>query len=325
MLTREELYRKAFALKAQMRTEKTKRYELLLKTAYEREPRLSELENQQIAVGAELVVKALSDPAEMRKLRQQADALAAEKKVLLEKNGVTEILYDCSACRDTGYINGKICDCVKRIAAELAIAEMNEEMPLKSSRFEDFDLKYYPDKTDRDGVNPKRRMTAIFTMCREYADRFDPHTSPNLLFLGQAGLGKTHLTLAIVSELIEKGYLPVYGPAENLFGRIEREKFAGENRGAYDLMVNADLLVIDDLGAEMATSFTRSALYNLVNTRILSRKPTVINTNLTMREIEERYTARISSRLIGNYQAYKFIGEDVRQKKAIEAKGKTVS
>ena len=83
-------------------------------------------------------------------------------------------------------------------------------------------------------------------------------------------------------------------------------------------MIKSDLLIIDDLGAEVSTSFAKSALYNLINTRLLSGRPTIINTNLTMKEIEARYTARISSRLIGNYEAYKFIGTDIRQQKALE-------
>ena len=82
-------------------------------------------------------------------------------------------------------------------------------------------------------------------------------------------------------------------------------------------MINCDLLVLDDLGAEMATTFSKSALYNLVNTRLLCKKPTIINTNLTIKEIETRYTARVASRLIGNYNANKFLGEDIRQQKIL--------
>ena len=76
--------------------------------------------------------------------------------------------------------------------------------------------------------------------------------------------------MAIVSGVIEKGYLPIYGSAENLFSRIEAEKFSGDGKGTYDAVLNCDLLVIDDLGAEMSTAFTKSVLYNLINTRILS-------------------------------------------------------
>ena len=194
-------------------------------------------------------------------------------------------------------------------------------MPLSTSRFDNFDLKYYPDKDTKDG-NPRRIMTKLFKTCYEYAFEFDPKTSGNLLFMGGVGLGKTHLTLAMVGKIIEKGFVPVYGSAENLFSQIEKEKFTDGNRGAYDAMIKSDLLVIDDLGAEMATPFSKSALYNLVNTRLLANRPMIINTNLTIKEIEARYTPRISSRLIGNFDTDKFIGTDIRQQRAVEKMGK---
>jgi DNA replication protein DnaC len=77
------------------------------------------------------------------------------------------------------------------------------------------------------------------------------------------------------------------------------------------------LLVIDDLGTEMATSFTKSALYNLINTRLLSKKPTIINTNLTSKEIQDIYSPRILSRIMGNFNTNKFLGLDIRQQKLL--------
>lgn len=317
MITREEAYKKAIEQKKQAQRDKQKQYNMLLAAAYAANPRLKEIDREHAAVGASLVSAALSGGKMLDDLKKHASALTLEKKLILEKAQVKEPAPDCALCGDTGYIGGKICDCVKRKAAEITLSELSEEMPLKSSRFDNFNLNYYKDEDGKNG-NPRRRMTAIFKVCTEYVIGFDPKKSKNLLFMGSAGLGKTHLTLAIVSGLIEKGFLPVYGSAENLFSKIEKEKFTGENRGAYESMTNCDLLVIDDLGAEMATSFTKSALYNLVNTRLLSGRPTIINTNLSMKEIETRYTARISSRLIGSYDAYKFIGNDIRQQKAME-------
>lgn len=317
MITREEAYKKAIEQKKQAQRDKQKQYNMLLAAAYAANPRLKEIDREHAAVGASLVNAALSGGKMLDDLKKHASALTLEKKLILEKAQVKEPAPDCTLCGDTGYIGGKICDCVKRKAAEIMLSALSEEMPLKSSRFDNFNLNYYKDEDGKNG-NPRRRMTAILKVCREYVIGFDPKKSKNLLFMGSAGLGKTHLTLAIVSGLIEKGFLPVYGSAENLFSKIEKEKFTGENRGAYESMTNCDLLVIDDLGAEMATSFTKSALYNLVNTRLLSGRPTIINTNLSMKEIETRYTARISSRLIGSYDAYKFIGNDIRQQKAME-------
>mgnify|MGYP002517959556 CR=1 FL=1 len=152
----------------------------------------------------------------------------------------------------------------------------------------------------------------------EYAKNFTVN-SKGLLMRGETGLGKTHLSLAIAGEVIKKGYLPVYGPAENLFTTIEKERFSGfgAESDSYNSMISCDLLVIDDLGAEFMTSFSKSILYNLVNTRILAKKPTIINTNLSMKEIEKFYSPRISSRLIGSYDARKFLGNDIRQQKIL--------
>ena len=317
MITREEAYQKAIEQKKQAQKEKQRQYNMLLDSAYASNPRLKEIDREHAAVGASLVNAALSGGKALEGLKKHSAALTLEKKLILEKAEVKEPVPDCPICGDTGYVRGKICDCVKRKASEIMLKELSAEMPLESSRFDNFSLNYYKDEDSKEG-NPRRRMTAILKVCREYVIGFDPKKSKNLLFMGSSGLGKTHLTLAIVSGLIEKGFLPVYGSAENLFCKIEKEKFAGENRGTYESMTNCDLLVIDDLGAEMTTSFTKSALYNLVNTRILSGKPTIINTNLSMKEIEARYTARISSRFIGSFDAYKFIGNDIRQQKAME-------
>ena len=321
MITREEAYKKAAEQIKQAQKDKQRRYNMLLAAAYDSNPRLREIDREHAEVGARLVNAALSGGKALDGLKKHSSALTLEKKLLLEKADIKEPTPDCPICGDTGYIGGKICGCVKRKAAEIMLSELSEEMPLENSRFDNFNLNYYKDEDGKSG-NPRRRMTAILKVCTEYVIGFDPKKSKNLLFMGSAGLGKTHLTLAIVSGLIEKGFVPVYGSAENLFAKIEKEKFSGENRGAYESMTACDLLVIDDLGAEMATAFTKSALYNLVNTRLLSGRPTIINTNLSMKEIETRYTARISSRLIGSFDAYKFIGNDIRQQKAVERMNK---
>ena len=141
----------------------------------------------------------------------------------------------------------------------------------------------------------------------------------NLLFFGQTGLGKTHLSLAIVAEVSAKGFGVVYGSAQNLFSAAEKEHFSysGET-SVQDSLLGCDLLVIDDLGTEFYSSFAASLFYNIVNTRLLSCKPTVINTNLSLDELEKKYTPRICSRFMGGYDSKKFIGSDIRQIKALE-------
>ena len=159
-------------------------------------------------------------------------------------------------------------------------------------------------------------MAEILALCRQYADNFDER-SENLFMTGNTGLGKTHLSLAIAGEVIRKGYDVIYNSAQNLFNELQKEYFGKpETRGQYEsLVLECDLLIIDDLGVEFSTQFTRAELYNILNTRLNAHLPTIISTNLDYKEIEEQYTMRVSSRLIGEFLRLKFIGGDVRQEK----------
>lgn len=71
-------------------------------------------------------------------------------------------------------------------------------------------------------------------------------------------------------------------------------------------------MILDDLGSEFSTQFTTSAVFNILNSRILKGLPTIISTNLTPKELEERYTQRVASRLIGSFDILRFIGSDIR-------------
>ncbi len=312
MITKELTYKQAFEIKKQALNQKVKQREMLLASAYAENTRLSQIDNELSSLGANLALTALSgDTEKIQKIKYQSQILNAEKSIILKKCGIEDIVFDCPLCSDTGYINGKVCDCVKKLANSIAIKELSALMPLDECKFDNFDLNYYSDK----GNNARKRMSSIFKLCKEYVLNFNPKTSGNLLFLGGPGLGKTHLTLAIVSGVIEKGYMPVYAPAENIFSAIQKEKFDGENKGTFDQMLTCDLLVIDDLGTEMANSFTKSALYNLINTRLLSKKPIIINTNLSIEEIIDKYSPRIASRLFGEFNSNEFLGNDIRQQK----------
>ena len=314
MITKENVYKTAFANKAQRVKAVKSEYEKTLSDVYLKEPRFDEIDRAMRETGASIAITALSgDKDKLSKLRDKTKALTAEKTVLLEKYNVPKLTPECDLCSDTGYVHGKICECIKKEASMVIINELSKEMPLGDCTFENFDLNYYSKEENENGVSPFKRVSTVYNVCREYVKGFCPERSPNLLFLGETGLGKTHLTMAIVYEVAKKGYLPVYGSAENLCTMLDNERFAGEGRPFNNAALNCDLLVIDDLGTEFATNLTKTTLYNLINTRLLTKKPTIINTNLTIREIEERYTPRVASRLIGSYEAYKFLGRDIRQ------------
>ena len=78
--------------------------------------------------------------------------------------------------------------------------------------------------------------------------------------------------------------------------------------------MDCDLLIIDDLGTEMTTQFTVSALYHVVNSRLMDNRATIISTNLMPEAMEKRYSPQIASRVMGSYRLIKFVGEDIRRR-----------
>ena len=69
---------------------------------------------------------------------------------------------------------------------------------------------------------------------------------------------------------------------------------------------------MDDLGTELSGQFVTSALYTLINDRLMESKPTIISTNLSEDELSRRYNPQIASRLKGSYRRMAFVGEDIR-------------
>ncbi len=292
-------------------------YEQKKGQVYDENPRLGQIDLEISRNGAGLALAALSgNKAKMEEIRSVADKLWAEKQEIFKKANLFEPLPECPVCKDEGKVSGKFCECVKFRARALMAEELGSEMPLDSSTFQNFSLEFYSDKAEN-GVTPKKRMTQIFKACVEFANNFGKETK-NLLFLGEAGLGKTHLSLAIVNEVLSKGFEAVYSPAGALFDRLEKEHFAYTGSEDFlDTVLNCDLLVIDDLGTEFSTQFTQSTVYNIINTRILKDKSTILSTNLTLEEIKSAYNPRVCSRLVGNYEVKQFAGDDIRLKKAL--------
>lgn len=321
-----ELYEKAIEIINNRRREAERKHSE--KTAsFEKEvPEYRELKNEMINSVRD-ALKSIDMPSEnvkeflqlqkMRNLTAQQEIARIIKEKGYPENYL-EIKYYCPVCEDTGFYDSKLCECHIKILKELAYEEAGKKSPLKFCRFEDFRLDYYSEERDKHfDCSPKEVMTAILDFCKEYASSFDT-SSQSVFMQGETGLGKTHLSLAIAGEVISKGYNVLYNSAQNIFNELQKERFGKtDTNGAYEAMVlECDLLVIDDLGAEFSTQFTNAALYNIINTRINTGLPTIISTNLSLSQIESAYTKKISSRIIGEYAHLYFTGNDIRQIKS---------
>lgn len=276
------------------------------------------------------IVRAFSLPKEdadvaLANIRKKNEELHKERKNLLKAlklpEDYLEVKYTCQKCEDTGIYEerddeknvsygSKYCECYMSLLKKYAAEEINKNTPLELSNFEDFDLELYP--ATKNGESPREAMSYVFNSCIEYAKSFDLD-SVSLYFYGRTGLGKTHLSLAIANEAVKKGYNVIYGSVINFLNKMEKEKFGRADTDTEKILIEADLLILDDLGAEFTTAYTVSAIYNILNSRICRGVPTIISSNLDLNEIKGRYPESIASRIVGTFSPVEFIGDDVRQ------------
>ena len=293
--------------------------------AFTRQPRLAEIERELRGTMGRIVTSALqkgTDPLPaIRVLRDENLELQRERAELLTAMGEPIDYLDdkpaCPLCGDTGYRKGQVCDCLKKYYAREQLRELSRLLPLGEASFDTFRFDYYDDAVWPDyGTSPRANMERNFDVCRDYAYQFS-RGSGSLLLSGGTGLGKTFLSACIARVVSDGGYSVVYDTAGRIFSQFEEAKFRGDAEGDADAKrcQRCDLLIVDDLGTEMTTAFVQSALYQLVNSRLLAGKSTVINTNLTPPELGVRYGAAVRSRLEGEYTVLPFIGRDIRKLK----------
>lgn len=324
-MTKRERYDKALGIinarRQYARQEQKRRREQAVKKV----PRIIALEHAMSQSAVELSKLILAKEADashiIPQIMQKNLEAQAEIVRLLKEAGFPEdyleTKYRCCKCEDTGFVDGRRCECLEAVLKKLAIDEFNQSTTMSLMTFDDFKLHYYDAvKKGANGRTDFETMSQILRFCQSYAKGFSKD-SPSILMMGNTGLGKTHLSLAIAHEVIQNGFTVLYGTAQELFQKIQNE-FFGKNKNGEDTtaaVLDADLLILDDLGAEFESNFHVSAFYNLLNGRLNSGKPTIINTNLTAQELEARYTNRSASRLLTLYKCLKFVGTDVRQQK----------
>lgn len=317
-----EIYDKAHAILLARRREAEAENDRRIREINDTIPEIREINNTLFASGRK-ILDIIRSPyikdvnAEIEKVkRENLGAQEAARKFLVEhgyRSDYLDMHYTCPYCNDTGYINDKFCDCMKKLFGRLTAEKLNQNAHLELSGFDTFRLDYY---SGDDYFTMKR----IFSTAKNYAENFTID-SGNLIMLGDTGLGKTHLSLAIASTIIQKGYSVIYDSVINILLNIEHEHFGHErSTDVLDSVLNTDLLILDDLGVEQDTKFYNSMIYNIINTRIIKKKPTIISTNLDLNDIDERYSGIIASRVAALYTTLRFKGRDVRLQIAKEKK-----
>lgn len=292
-------------------------------------PRLEEIDYEIKSLGLKLYKIALSGndvKAQIDDLRDKQKKLLVVKKALLIENGFSpdelSERYVCSICKDTGSVDAKPCQCYRKKLIEKAYEQSNLSAQLTHQTFDTFDMSLYSEEIDKNyGVSPKEHMGRVVKICKDFVEKFD-NGQLNLLFWGEPGLGKTFLSTCIAKELIATNHSVIYETAYKTFSMLEELKFKRSDnqdklKFKVDKLYSCDLLILDDLGSEFTTQYTTASLFDIINSRLISGKKTVINTNLSIEELKKKYGERVVSRLYGHYKVIQFIGYDIRIDKSV--------
>lgn len=321
-----EVYRQAFNLLEERRNQSRSTQERRRAEIHEALPAVAEIERRMAATAASgiyAVVAGAEDVGDVvAGLGRENLALQQERARLLTASGypadyLTE-RHECAHCGDTGYVGPVMCECLKKLLQRFAFEQIGDRADLNRCSFQNFDLSYYSTEFDQEaGVVPRKHMGDLLAFSRRYAEQFSPGAE-SLLMMGRTGQGKTHLSLAIAREATLNGFGVIYTPFQKLIDRLELGKFSHDaalkERYLQDLtgVTECDLLVLDDLGAEFATPFSTATAYNIINTRLVEQRATIVSTNLNLPALEKQYSARLASRLGFGFRMLSFCGEDIR-------------
>ncbi len=280
---------------------------------YEQFPKYRELEDKTASLSVEHGKKLLSgDETALDSLRESLAALKDQKKQILLDAGLPadylEPVFSCPDCRDTGYIDREKCHCLRQAEISLLYEQSGLQEMLANNNFSLLSYEYHS------GEDLSHFEKAVEN-CKNFIKNFDSDYH-NLFFYGTVGTGKSFLSGCVAKELMDQGHSVIYFGATGLFDLLSSTSFDTKNReerqNTYADLYQCDLLIIDDLGTELTNQFTASQLFSLLNERNIGRKATIISTNLSLRELQDRYSDRIFSRITSNFEVCKLTGADIR-------------
>lgn len=288
-------------------------------------PQFAAIESELMKNGTRLLSCVLDRCNSFEEIKGNIRELQRKKAEILKQNGFpekyTDDIYNCELCRDTGFVEGKRCDCLKNLISKHIGENSNLTEFMRGQTFDEFDMSLFANQ----GENSQRVLKIMQTVCdvaMSFAESFDV-SHENMLLLGNAGTGKTFVSSCIANRALERGKTVYYQTAFKLFEIFESAKFNREDDeapGIVKYVYDVDLLIIDDLGTEFVTQFTSAALFDIINTRITAGKSTIISTNLDFETLSEKYSQRIASRFIGEYKILQTLGEDIRKIKRVRDK-----
>lgn len=294
---------------------------------FQRVPRLGEIKALQSEIGLDVARIMLKTGTKFGKSFAELQAwsleLSAERAELMQRHRIDpaelEVKWDCPDCKNTGWLEPekagpdsvlppRKCHCLIQEEIDDLYRASGLTGPLRQQSFERFDLTVYP-QGDRE------YMGKVLQYCKGYAQRIARgEEQESLLLTGPVGVGKTYLSSAVANVAVASKRTVVYFTFSEFLDLVRMHKFEDDEqyRLGVQRLLDADLIILDDLGAEKVTDFVGQELFNIINHRMNRNLPVVVSTNLDPSAIEETYGQRIASRLLNGFEVLLLRGDDVR-------------
>ena len=259
--------------------------------------------------------------------RELAQQVKEREAALLAEHGYPgdylTIHYRCPRCRDTGYVGDLVkekCSCLIQRLAERSY-RFSELSEVEKENFNTFDAGVFPETpVEGSRLNQREYMEHLKTALWEYQVAYPDNPKKNILFTGKTGLGKTFLLNCLAKAILDKGGTVLKLTSYNLFENLFRSSLQNTEEGSLilkDRIFSVDVLIIDDLGTETRrNNFTAEELFNILNERYLQKQHTFLSTNLSLSDLRDFYSDRVTSRLFDtqNTMIFRFAGQDIRLK-----------
>ncbi|HXO06246.1 MAG TPA: ATP-binding protein [Candidatus Sulfotelmatobacter sp.] len=198
------------------------------------------------------------------------------------------------------------CDCTTGDRSERALARARVPERYRHCDFENYE-------TDNDIENVAPEQLAVFNrslaqaklMAQKFAAEFTPireHAEPGLLLMGPCGVGKTHLAVAALKEIVLRGYGGLFYDYRELLKEIQ-DSYNAESQstemGVLEPVLKAEIFILDDVGSSKPSPWALETVGHVLNTRYNEKRVTLLTTNYLDEETGQSRNAESATTTVG--------------------------
>lgn len=316
----EELLTKSLSKRA---VEREKLKEIRKKNLFQKVPEIEDLILKKNKLAIKILKLSLSN-SNFLKEQEEFDKINKCIENLFIENGFNldylQNVYCCNICKDTGFSNEKICNCVMKDVINDRVLESGFSVKKRSQNFTNFNFSLFEGNFEISGKirNTKEYMKVLVEYAKEYCDNLKEKDF-GLYFSGSSGSGKTYFSSAMVNYLLDQGKRAKFITSDELFDLFFNYSYSFykdkiELKDKVDTIKTIDFLVIDDLGNESVNKNNNVFLSSILDQRFEKGLNTVISSNLDKFALADIYDSRVSSRIRGNFKFFEFPPIDLRNK-----------